>query len=221
MLVSIFLAVFGNWVAPVVFRLLGAEGELLDLAMQYMTPILWGTIFFILLSVCNSILIAEGDSRTLSSVMIVGFFLNLVLDPWFLYGGYGLPAMGIFGIALATVVIQCLGSSYILSVVIRRGLLKDTKPEDFVPDWKMYSDIIVQAIPASFNTMSVAFGFFIVNFFSEGVWGRSDRCVRSRDTDRANRVDAIIRPVCRNPGVGRSKQWSPTFRPRVADCPFQ
>ena len=58
----------------------------------------------------NAILLAHGDSKTYSRTLIIGFFLNLILDPWFLYGGFGLPAMGIKGIAWATVLIQGPGS---------------------------------------------------------------------------------------------------------------
>ena len=164
-LLSIILAVLGTLIAPSLFRLLGAADEFLQFALDYMNPIFIGTVFFILLSTCNAILIAEGDSKTLSKVLITGFFLNLILDPWFLYGGLGIPAMGISGIALATVVIQAFSSSYMLSVVIRRGLLKSTTLKDFVPRLNIYREIILQAIPASFNTLSVAIGFFIVNFF--------------------------------------------------------
>lgn len=167
-ILSVALAFLGTLLAPSLFRILGAEDQYLDFALDYMNPIFIGTIFFVLLSTCNAILIAEGDSKTLSKVLVTGFFLNLILDPWFMYGGLGIPAMGISGIAIATVVIQAISSSYMLSVVIRRGLLKSTQLKDFVPRLNIYREIIVQAIPASFNTLSVAIGFFIVNFFLKG-----------------------------------------------------
>ena len=165
---SIALAILGTLIAPTLFRILGAEDQFLQFALDYMNPIFYGTTFFILLSTCNAILIAEGDSKTLGKVLIVGFFLNLILDPWFLYGGFGVPAMGITGIALATVVIQAISSSYMLSVVIRRGLLNSTNAKDFIPRLNIYREIIVQAVPASFNTLSVAIGFFIINYFLKG-----------------------------------------------------
>ena len=164
-LLSVVLAIGGFIAAPFLFGILGAEGELLDYALSYMNPIFCGASFFVLLSICNAILIANGDSRTLGGVLVVGFFLNLVLDPWFLYGGFGLPAMGITGIAVATVVIQAMSSLFMLSVVVRRGLLKSTGLSPFIPNLAIFKEIIVQAIPAGFNTLSVALSFFIVNFF--------------------------------------------------------
>jgi Na+-driven multidrug efflux pump len=66
---------------------------------------------------------------------------------------------------LATVLIQALSSSFMFATVIRRGLLKVESWRDFIPRWRIVNEIVVQAIPASFNTMSVALSFFIVNFF--------------------------------------------------------
>lgn len=171
---AIVLTIFGFVAGPELFRFLGADGEYLALALRYMRPIFAGAIFFVMTSLSNSILVASGDSKTFRNVLICGFFLNLILDPWFLYGGYGLPAMGIAGIAWATVLIQFLGASYLLSVVVRRGLLSGPLRNEqarslsfkaFLPDLKTYAEILKQAIPATFNILSVALGFFAINYF--------------------------------------------------------
>lgn len=167
-LLSLALSVTGFLAAPPLFRLLGASGEYLTLAVRYMNPIFAGAVFFVLSSVTNAILIASGDSKTFSRVLIAGFFLNLILDPWFLYGGYGLPAMGIAGIAWATVIIQMFGSVYLLVTVVRRGLLKLRPWTAFYPELRTYRELAAQAVPASFSIMSVALGFFVITYFLKG-----------------------------------------------------
>lgn len=117
------LTITGLIVVNPLFQLLGASGEFLSIAIEYMSPIIIGAIFFVITSLSNAILVAHGDSKTFSKVLTVGFFLNLILDPWFLYGGLGLPAMGIAGIAWATVIIQIASSTFMLSTVMRRGLV--------------------------------------------------------------------------------------------------
>ncbi|MDA0811261.1 MAG: MATE family efflux transporter, partial [Verrucomicrobia bacterium] len=108
-LCAVALSIIGLNAAPPLFRILGAEGETFTMATGYISPLFWGAIFFLLSSMSNSILLANGDSKTVGKVLVFGFFLNLILDPWFLYGGFGLPAMGIPGIAWATVIIQACG----------------------------------------------------------------------------------------------------------------
>ena len=165
LVVSLALTVTGTLAARPLFQLLGATGEYLTIALSYMNPIFLGSIFFLISNLSNAILIASGDSKTFSKVLVVGFFLNLILDPWFLYGGFGLPAMGIAGIAWATVVIQIAGSTFMLATVLRRGLLKLKPWQDLLPDLRVYWEIAQQALPATFNIMSVALGFFVITYF--------------------------------------------------------
>lgn len=166
---AVFLAIvltgIGLSIATPIFQFLGASGEYLEMANAYITPIFLGAVFFILGSVCNALLTSSGDTKTYGSVLVVGFLLNLIFDPWFLYGGYGIPPMGVAGIAWATVFIQALGCLYLLTTVIRRGLLEVEGLGNFIPDLKTWWEIAVQALPATFNIMSIAIGFFAINWF--------------------------------------------------------
>ena len=162
---SLVLTIVGIFIADPIFRSMGADGEFLRLANAYITPIFLGAAFFIIGGVCNAILTSSGDTKTFGSVLIVGFFLNLIFDPWFKDGGFGLPAMGVAGIAWSTVLIQFFGSTFLLWSVIRRGLLKVNDLRVFIPDLKTWWEIAAQALPATFNIFSIAIGFFAINWF--------------------------------------------------------
>lgn len=162
---SVGLTVIGLVAAAPLFRLLGASGTYLDIATGYIHPLFYGSIFFLLSSMSNSILLAHGDSKTFGKVLVGGFFLNLILDPWFLYGGFGLPAMGVPGIAWATVLIQALGGAYLFSTVLRRRYVTVECAAHLIPNLKIYREILRQGIPTSFNMMSVALGFFVTTYF--------------------------------------------------------
>jgi putative MATE family efflux protein len=162
---SVFLTILGLVIAEPLFEILGASGEYLQYALDYTIPIFWGSLFFITSSMANAILLANGDSKTFGKVLVAGFFLNLILDPWFLYGGFGLPALGITGIAWATVLIQALGSLYMLAVVIKRGFITPQCCRHLIPNLKVYGKILQQGLPASFNMISVALGFFVITYF--------------------------------------------------------
>ena len=91
-----------------------------------MDTIFLGTLFFVLQYMLNSVLNAMGDTKSMRNWLIAGFLLNIVLDPWFIFGGVGLPAMGITGIALATVLIQLFGSIYLGTKVCKTGLIPNS-----------------------------------------------------------------------------------------------
>ncbi|MFM1942012.1 MAG: hypothetical protein RI897_994 [Verrucomicrobiota bacterium] len=159
------LTVLGLGMAPTLFRALGAEERFLSLSLEYMNVILLGTVFFMLQSILNATLNALGDTRTFRDVLIAGCLLNVVLDPWFMLGGWGLPAMGVRGIALATFVIQIAGSAYLLYKVRHTRIWRGWRWDWFRPDRRLYRDIAVQGFPASLNMLTVALGIFVITWF--------------------------------------------------------
>ena len=163
-LFSIAITLTGLGSASPLFRVLGADGTYLELANAYVRPLFWGAGFFLLSSMSNAILLAHGDSKTFGTVLVGGFFANLVLDPWLLYGGLGVPPLGLAGIAWATVIIQAIGGIYLFLTVLRRGYL--CRSELFKnPQFRIYGEILRQGIPTAFNMMSIALGFFVSTYY--------------------------------------------------------
>ncbi len=214
---AICVSIAGLSAATPLFQILGASGDYLQLAKDYTSPLFIGAIFFLLNSMSNAILLAHGDSRTYSRTLVIGFLLNLILDPWFLYGGYGLPAMGIKGIAWATVLIQGLGAIYLLSVVVHRGHITRSCAEHLIPKIKIYRQILHQGIPTSFNLMSIALGFFVITYFlkfygeaSVAAFGVGTRIEQMALLPAIGLSSAIVSIVGQNNGAGETD--------RVREC---
>lgn len=216
---SIVMTALGLLLASPLFQMMGADGEYLETSLTYIRPIFMGSIFLIMSSLCNAILVAHGDSKTFSRVLIAGFFLNLALDPWFVYGGAGLPAMGVRGIALATVLIQGCGCAYMLGAVIRRGLLDVRQWRRFIPDIRTYAEIAQQALPASFSIMSVALGFFVTMYFLKtfgesavAAYGVTTRIEQIVLLPTFGLYAAIMALAGQNNGAGKTDRVNETLR---------
>lgn len=151
--------------SPDLFQLLGAKDEYLDMSVTFMNIIFKGSIFFILLYSANSILLAHGNSRVMRNYLVSGCLFNALLDPWFLYGGFGLPAMGLSGIALATVTVMFVGTIYIFYEARKEGYLRGIKWRDYIPQKHYFMTIAEQSFPASFNMMTIGIGIFIITYF--------------------------------------------------------
>jgi putative MATE family efflux protein len=164
-LVAMVVMAVGYATVPALFRLLGAGDEYLRVCLDYMFVILAGTPILLQVYMVNAVLNAQGDMVSFRNYLIVATLANTVLDPWFLYGGFGLPAMGIRGIAAATILVQLCGLLYLLRRARSTGLLDRREGARYRPDRRVLAAITGQGIPASLNMMTVALGIFVITYF--------------------------------------------------------
>ena len=123
-LVSAGMAVAGYFSITPIFTRLGADEHTLPLIGAYMRIWYIGAPTMCLPMIGNGILISMGDSRNASRLMMLGTLLNLLLNPIFIFGWLGLPAMGIRGSALATVIAQAVSMAWLLRLLLKYRLLK-------------------------------------------------------------------------------------------------
>jgi MATE family, multidrug efflux pump len=164
-LLSIVLTFVGIYSSPFLFTVLGASGEYLETCLKYMNTIFFGTLLFMLVFIFNAILNAQGDTVTFRNFLFAGFLLNLLLDPWFIYGGLGLPPFRVVGIALATVLIHAIGCIYLGIRVSKTGLISGCTLKNIFPRGKPFIEIAKQGFPASINMMTLGIGVFVITYF--------------------------------------------------------
>lgn len=164
--ISIFITVFGGWfIARPLLEFMGGTAETIGYGMDYINVIFIGSVFFIMNMIINAMLSSQGDTKSYRNVLIIGFILNLILDPLFILGWFGLPKMGTAGVGLATVIVQAVGTVY-LTYRLRKseafdiGLFKTCKVN--ISIWK---DLLKQGIPATLNMMTIALGVFVINYY--------------------------------------------------------
>jgi putative MATE family efflux protein len=87
-----------------VFGLLGATPELMPAIREYMTVWYWVAPLDACLWTCLASLRARGRADLEARIITVAAVINLVLDPIFIFGLFGFPALGVMGAALATLV---------------------------------------------------------------------------------------------------------------------
>ena len=165
LLIAMAVMVVGYVTVPALFRLLGASEAYLRICLDYMFVILAGMPVVMQLFMVNGVLNAQGDMTSFRNYLIVATLANVALDPWFMYGGFGLPAMGVKGIAAATILVQVFGLIYLLRQARATGVLNRREGALYRPDRRVMAAIAAQGIPASLNMMTVALGIFVITYF--------------------------------------------------------
>ncbi len=162
---SLATAVVGIAVSPQLFAILGAEGEGIAYNMSYITPIFQATTFFNLVFMFHAALSAQGETRPLRNFLFMGFLLNIFLDPWFIHGGFGLPAMGIGGVGIATALVQAIGSLYLGWRAVRSPLFSVLRLNMLRPNLRLILQLARQGAPPALDLSTISIGGFVVTYF--------------------------------------------------------
>lgn len=105
---SLFLSIlfgFGGWfLARPLLEFLGGRGEVLDLAVTYFRVISAGSWTIFIFVTFSSALNGSGDTWTPFKVIALGVVLNCLLDPLLIFGWGPVPALGVPGSAIATII---------------------------------------------------------------------------------------------------------------------
>ena len=87
-----------------IFSLIGAKGEILKLISDYMIPWCLGVGLLVIPMVGNGAIRATGDAKTPAIIMTIAGLVNIILDPFLIFGIGPFPRLELRGAALATVV---------------------------------------------------------------------------------------------------------------------
>ncbi len=113
-LISLGLLTFGLLVNGLAMELLGAQADVIRLALPYSNLIFLLIPFTILLQVLSSILQGTGDTKTPMYAMIVVNLLHIVIAFPLIYGRWGMPELGVNGAAIAVGIAEATGCVYLL-----------------------------------------------------------------------------------------------------------
>ncbi len=162
---AIIITILGITIAPYILKTMSNNELSISLSLDYLNIIFIGSIFIFIQMSVNSSLNAIGDTKSYRNVLIFSFFLNIILNPIFIFGYGIIPALGIKGIAISTIISQFIGLAYIIYKVSKTYLIKYLYPKCFIPKYKIIRDLLKQSIPASIGMMMISVGVYIILFF--------------------------------------------------------
>ena len=164
-LLSIIITTLGILFSYDILKLMGSSSESIILAKKYTDIIFYGTVFFLLLTSLNAILYSQGDTKTYRNVLIVGLFANILLNPIFIFGFLFIPALGIAGLAISTILIQFIACIYLYYKVNQTILKINFKTESFLIRKNFFLNIFNQCMPITFALFLVALGSYLILSF--------------------------------------------------------
>lgn len=107
----------------------------------------------------------QATGRTFPTMITQGFgaILNIALDPILIFGWFGLPALGVYGAAIATVIAQITSATMAFIINAKQNTDIDMQYRKFKPDFSVIKRIYAIGIPSMVMTAIVSAVTFILN----------------------------------------------------------
>ncbi len=173
LLIVIIISICGISTIRPLFRLLGADGNSLNLIEDYMFIWYIGFPFVVIPMAGNNVIRATGNTLVPSMIMASSVIVNICLDPMLIFGIGPFPEMGIAGAALATVFARFLTLLLSLgNLIFREKLISAEKPVlvETLENWKQ---ILFVGIPAALvraiNPLSLGIITRLLSMYGEKV----------------------------------------------------
>jgi len=165
LVVSILVTLFGLNASNFLLGVMGSDTNGIALTREYLDIIFYGTFIVLIQISLNGTLNAQGDTKSYRNVLIFSFFLNIFLNPLFIWGYGFIPGFGIAGLAIATVISQSIGTIYLAYKVNNCKIRKYLKIECFIPKFDYLKPLTTQGIPVMFSMLFIGVGIFNILYF--------------------------------------------------------
>ena len=164
-IISIIVTLFGLNLSNFLLSLMGSNLESILLTREYLDIIFYGTFIVMIQISLNGTLNAQGDTKSYRNVLIFSFFLNIFLNPLFIWGYGIIPGFGIAGLAIATVIAQSIGTLYLVYKVNSCKLKRYIYLKCFIPKFIMLKELLNQSLPIIFSMLFIGVGIFNILYF--------------------------------------------------------
>ena len=149
LMVSVGLMVLGLIVARPLLTVLGADAEVLPLGMSYLRISFVGLFTLLLTFAINSMLRGAGDARLAMAVLFLTTAVTVVTEPLLIFGWGPLPALGVAGSALATVLGYGMGLLLQFAFLLSGRARINLSVRNLRPDFPLMWRIVRIALPST------------------------------------------------------------------------
>ncbi|NUN11945.1 MATE family efflux transporter [Candidatus Micrarchaeota archaeon] len=144
----------------------GATGLVFQPTMEYFIVTAGGSVLFFLLMAIMFAFNSEGDTFTLTKMFALSTLVNVILDPLLIFGGFGIPPMGISGAALATLISQAVFIATALYILSRKNRKIRFHAKNLSFKWASVKEVVNIGIPASLTQVIYPIGMAALIFIT-------------------------------------------------------
>ncbi|MBM7556603.1 MATE family efflux transporter [Halanaerobacter jeridensis] len=138
----------GYFYSRELFQLLTNDIDLINIGSEYIRIIMLGSIAMFFPMIANNILRGEGNTFAPMLTMLIGAVINIILDPFFIFGFGFFPTLGVAGAAYATVLARFISGIFIAFILFSDNNQLKLKMKDFKFEATIIYKIYKVGLPA-------------------------------------------------------------------------
>lgn len=153
---GLFLGLF-SWIPFLIFGFVGSapfmrmfseSSEVVSMGIDYLSIVSILSVGSFVEIACEKTLQATGNMVYPMLFQLSGAITNIILDPIFIFGLLGVPAMGVAGAAIATVIGQIVSMVFALLVLLFKDHSVQIRLRGFRFRWQTIKDIYAVGLPS-------------------------------------------------------------------------
>lgn len=145
---SLIFALYGAFFTTPFFQMFESDPEIVHMGDQYISVCCIFSFGCFVSVMLEKILQATGNMIWPMVFQLVGAVTNIVLDPVFIFGYFGMPALGVTGAAVATVAGQIVSMIVCIIVIAHRNNEVEIHFKGFRFEWDSIKNIYAVGLPA-------------------------------------------------------------------------
>jgi len=162
LIASVCVAILGFFLAENILILMNIPESILSITASYLRITFLGLPFMFSFFGVQALLRGYGDTKTPMIISVSSAILDMILDPFFIFGWFSLPAMGVAGAALTTSITRGLAGVVGMYLLFSGRVGIKLKVSDLKPDLSLMKRIISVGIPSSIGMSGTALGFVVL-----------------------------------------------------------
>lgn len=145
---GLLVGITGYFISDRLIGLFTEDTNLITMGTEYISIILMGSLALFVPMIGNNILRGEGNTFLPMVTMLIGSVINIILDPFFIFGIGPFPRLGIAGAAYATVLARILSGIFLLFILFSGKNELKINFRNFKLDFSIIKNIYIVGFPA-------------------------------------------------------------------------
>ena len=157
------IGLVGFFFSENIFGFVAEDPELIKLGQEYIRIILLGSLAMFFPLIASDVLRGEGNTFIPMLTLILGAVINIIIDPFLIFGIGFFPELGVAGAAYATVFSRFISGLFIAWILFKGDNQVKIRFEKFKFDFGIIIDVYKVGLPAMVMQFLASFMIFGVN----------------------------------------------------------